>query len=338
MVATAVKSKATTDRAGLLTRVLGTGKARLPKHSSGVPSETGSPPASCRGAKAARAIRMGALHWLVGTAAATSLKDLCPNKRFEPTLEDINDEALKYPYDNIRDPLSLRRATEGRRGLEIGGPTPLARELYGLLKSCDNLATFEDHFHGRPELVNNSAFAPDGQIVGKTLIGDASNLTNHVEKHAYEFLFASHVLEHTRDPLGALLSWDAALAPGGTLFLVLPWKADTFDHARAPNTLDQLAQKHVRGQMSEDALMVDFEQTVRSVDVARDWGFPPGSGAAELRARTLASEQGMQMLHWHVFDFHLLSELYRCLDYDVVAMDLLTPFHQVIVGVKRWRG
>lgn len=84
--------------------------------------------------------------------------------------------------------------------------------------------------------------------------------------------------------------------------------------------------------------MVDFEQTVAAIDVARDWGFPPGSGAAELKARTLGSKEGMQMLHWHVFDFHLLSELYRCLDYDVVAMDLLTPFHQVIVGVKRWRG
>ena len=81
--------------------------------------------------------------------------------------------------------------------------------------------------------------------------------------------------------------------------------------------------------------MSDFEQTVRSIDVTRDWGFPPGSGANELRERTLASAQGMQMLHWHVFDFHLLKELYECLNYDVVVLDLLRPFHQVIVGTKR---
>ena len=43
----------------------------------------------------------------------------------------------------------------------------------------------------------------------------------------------------------------------------------------------------------------------------------------------------MQMLHWHVFDFHLLKELYECLNYDVVVLDLLRPFHQVIVGTKR---
>ena len=282
---------------------------------------------------------MLALRWLVvGAAAATTLKDLCPNKHFEATLEDIDDEVLRGPpYDDVRDQLALRHATEGRKGLEIGGPTPLAANLYGLLASCDNLATFEDHFHGRPELVDGADFAPNGGApIGKTLVGDASNLTNHVAEGSYEFLFASHVLEHTRDPLGALLSWDAVLAPGGTLFLVLPWKADTFDHARAPNTLDQLAQKHVRRRTNgDDALMVDFEQSVRSIDVTRDWGFPPGSGANELRERTLASEKGMQMLHWHVFDFHLLKELYECLNYDVVVLDLLRPFHQVIVGTKR---
>ena len=75
-------------------------------------------------------------------AAATTLRDLCPNKHFEATLEDIDDEVLRGPpYDDVRDQLALRHATEGRKGLEIGGPTPLAANLYGLLASCDNLAT-----------------------------------------------------------------------------------------------------------------------------------------------------------------------------------------------------
>ena len=151
-------------------------------------------------------------------AAATSLRDLCPNKHFEPTLEDIDDAVLRGPpYDDVRDQLALRHATEGRKGLEIGGPTPLAANLYGLLASCDNLATFEDHFHGRPELIDGADFAPiaGGAPIGKTLVGDAANLTNYVPKNSYEFLFASHVLEHLKDPLGALLDWDTVLAPGG---------------------------------------------------------------------------------------------------------------------------
>ena len=71
------------------------------------------------------------------------------------------------------------------------------------------------------------------------------------------------------------------------------------------------------------------------MDLTKDWGFPPGSTAEDLRARTLGSPEGMEMLHWHVFDFHLLAELMRCFDYEVIAMDLLAPFHQLVVGVKR---
>ena len=94
-----------------------------------------------------RVVAMAALRrWLAMhaalAAAATTLRDLCPNKHFEATLEDIDDDVLRGPpYDDVRDQLALRHATEGRKGLEIGGPTPLAANLYGLLASCDNLAT-----------------------------------------------------------------------------------------------------------------------------------------------------------------------------------------------------
>ena len=102
-------------------------------------------------------------------AAATTLRDLCPNKHFEATLEDIDDEVLRGPpYDDVRDQLALRHATEGRKGLEIGGPTPLAANLYGLLASCDNLAT------SRPasvlRTVNTTRFAATawGQYITQT--------------------------------------------------------------------------------------------------------------------------------------------------------------------------
>ena len=83
--------------------------------------------------------------------------------------------------------------------------------------------------------------------------------------------------------------------------------------------------------------MADFEQTVRAIDVDMDWGFPPGSTAEDLRRRTLASPEGAEMLHWHVFDFHLLRQLFECLNYEVIATDLIHPMHQIIVGVKRPR-
>ena len=275
---------------------------------------------------------------LLGPAAATTYRDVCIDTHFAPSFDSLSDPALVAPRDSLRDGDAVFAAVAGKRGLEIGGPTPLAAHIYAALASCDNLAQFADATHARPELVDGAPFAPldDRPPTGRHIVGDAARLTSVVRPGSYEVLFASHILEHMKDPLGALREWDAALSPGGVLFLVLPWRDPTFDRFRAPNTLDQLAQKYVRARAGESgALGADLEQVVRTIDLARDWGFPPGATADDLRARTLASPEGAEMLHWHVFDFHLLKELYACLNYDVVAMDLVAPFHQIVVGVKR---
>lgn len=46
------------------------------------------------------------------------------------------------------------------------------------------------------------------------------------------WLLASHVLEHLPDTIAALLDWDRALVVGGTLFLIVPHRARTFDRGR----------------------------------------------------------------------------------------------------------
>ena len=89
-----------------------------------------------------RVVAMAALRrWLAmhaaPAAAATTLRDLCPNKHFEATLEDIDDDVLRGPpYDDVRDQLALRHATEGRKGLEIGGPTPPPRTCMGYWRAA----------------------------------------------------------------------------------------------------------------------------------------------------------------------------------------------------------
>ena len=173
-------------------------------------------------------MRRLAAAFTVAAASATTLRDLCPNKDFEPTLEDVDDPVLRGPpYREPRNTNEITAAVAGKRGLEIGGPTELAGQIYDIVASCDNMAEFPDHFHNRPELVDGGPFAPNGVEVGRTLQGDATTLLSYVEPASYDLLFASHVLEHTRDPLGVLLDWDRALKPNGTLFLILPWKADT---------------------------------------------------------------------------------------------------------------
>lgn len=256
----------------------------------------------------------------------TTLSDICPNKNFELSLDE--EEALEPRHGPMRNSEAVAAVIRGRDALEIGGPTPGEIGIYGWLRSCDNVAQFADPAHQRESFDAATSYWPDGvDEAGKYIIADAETLA--IDK-TYGVVYASHVLEHMKDPLRALLSWDRVLEPGGALFLILPWKNNTFDQYRPANTFEQLAQKFVR-----KSYMSDFEQTVRAIDMDRDYGFPPGSNFEDLRRRTLGSPEGSEMLHYHVFDLHLLKQLLKCLDYDLVAADLLYPFHQIIVGTKK---
>jgi SAM-dependent methyltransferase len=65
-----------------------------------------------------------------------------------------------------------------------------------------------------------------------------------VAESSCDFVVASHVIEHTRDPIGAILGAIAKLRPGGSLLLVVPDKEHTFDRARELTSLDHLIADH----------------------------------------------------------------------------------------------
>uniref|UniRef100_A0A7S3NKV3 Methyltransferase type 11 domain-containing protein n=1 Tax=Aureoumbra lagunensis TaxID=44058 RepID=A0A7S3NKV3_9STRA len=260
-----------------------------------------------------------------------TLRDICVNKSFETTLEDI--EWIEPHGGPLKNGDQIIQLIQGKSALEIGGPTYNGINLYDWLASCDIVAQFIDERIGRNGL--DDPFYVGSRQMGKYIIADAANLTNIIPDHSYDVIYASHVLEHMQNPLGALLSWDQILKPGGLAFFILPWKQNTFDQFRAVNTLEQLGQKYIRSMAGDPgALRTDFEQTIRSMDMTRDYGFPPGSSNDALRERTLGSPRGLEQLHWHVYDLHLLNELFKCLNYSVVSMDILLPFHQVIAGIK----
>ncbi|KAJ1462837.1 hypothetical protein M885DRAFT_504227 [Pelagophyceae sp. CCMP2097] len=282
-------------------------------------------------------MRRGLVACLLVAASATTLRDVCPNKGFELRIDAPEEPWLLAPHDHpMRDGDAVVSLVQGRRALEIGGPSPNDVNIYALLASCDNLALFDDVHHNRLGYTDGAPFEPlfDGVAYGRQIVGDAANLTNHVAVASYEVVYASHVLEHMQDPFGALLGWDRVLEPGGVMFLILPWRETTFDRLRSPDTLERLLQKHVRAKADASYLMEGFEQTVRAMDMKMDHGFPPGSDHQALRERTLNSPLGMQMLHWHVFDFALIRNLLDCLGYEIIAMDLIRPFHQVVVARK----
>ena len=51
--------------------------------------------------------------------------------------------------------------------------------------------------------------------------GDANEITRHVHRQ-FDFVYASHCLEHMRDARAAIAQWWALVKPGGVLFVIVP--------------------------------------------------------------------------------------------------------------------
>lgn len=66
---------------------------------------------------------------------------------------------------------------------------------------------------------------PDPVLPGVTPFdlahGDANEIDRYVHRQ-FDFVYASHCLEHMRDPREAIVRWWSLVKPGGVLFLIVP--------------------------------------------------------------------------------------------------------------------
>ncbi|HEX6770824.1 MAG TPA: class I SAM-dependent methyltransferase, partial [Acidobacteriaceae bacterium] len=132
----------------------------------------------------------------------------------------------------------IERALRGKQGLEIGGPsfvfTPEAQKkyvpippLYAIAASIDNCnfatqTTWSSHEQGR-----TFHYLP-GKNPGRQYIHDATNLSS-IADGSYDFLLASHILEHVANPLRALREFRRVLKPKGHALILVPNRVLTFD-------------------------------------------------------------------------------------------------------------
>lgn len=76
-------------------------------------------------------------------------------------------------------------------------------------------------------------------LVESDIIGDAQTLAT-IKDQKYDFLISAHVVEHMKNPIGALEHWFRVLKPGGLLYLIVPDKRTIFDKKRVRTTLEHL--------------------------------------------------------------------------------------------------
>lgn len=128
-------------------------------------------------------------------------------------------------------------------GLEIGpGFNPLLPKAEGYRIETLDHATKED-------LIKKYENAPGvdlSRIESVDFVSTGGSIQNTIQKTAcYDYIVASHVIEHTPDLLGFLLDCESLLKPAGILALAVPDKRFSFDVLRPPSTTGDVLQAHL---------------------------------------------------------------------------------------------
>lgn len=86
-----------------------------------------------------------------------------------------------------------------------------------------------------------------GRVMPVDVIASADRLP--FPDRSYDFVLASHVLEHMPDPIAALCEWTRVAAQ--YVFLILPRPDNPFDAGRPLTTVNELVERHESGVSSD---------------------------------------------------------------------------------------
>ena len=94
--------------------------------------------------------------------------------------------------------------TKNRNGVAIGGSSKrTGRLIYKNATIIDNVIFSENTVWAKHD---DHEYKYYKNKIGKVIINEATNIID-IESNIYDFVFASHVLEHIANPLKALKEW-----------------------------------------------------------------------------------------------------------------------------------
>ena len=222
----------------------------------------------------------------------------------------------------------VRSLVSGKTGIEIGGPSVLFRRAISLpiydevafLDNCDfsQQTTWASH-------AASFRFSKR-KPCGRTYFLEASNLSE-ISDDQYDFLLASHVLEHLANPIKGLKEWQRVVKPGGHFIIVLPHYAKTFDRLRKPTALRHMIEDYERGTAEDDLTHVEETFAAHCFD-------NPERTDEETHALLLRNFEH-RMMHHHVFDEWNSKELLQESGLKVHAVETYPPHHIILVAERR---
>ncbi len=222
---------------------------------------------------------------------------------------------------------AIKASLQGKSGLEFGGPSSIfsSNGLVPLYEIVDALDVC--NFAGQTIWTTNGDHLRFGPRLGRRHIAEASEASVFSDE-SYDFVTASHVLEHVANPLRALQEWKRILRPSGTILLVLPHKAGTFDHRRPFTTFDHIMADFQSNTTEAD--LTHLEEILQLHDLVLD---PPAGSPEQFRERCLQNLSNRAM-HHHVFSPELIVEIFSFLRMKVLNVAVERPYH-VIVHAKK---
>jgi SAM-dependent methyltransferase len=217
-----------------------------------------------------------------------------------------------------------RKQLAGKRGLELGGPSPIFRRrgalpVYARVGRLDN-CNFSGHTIWEGAIAAGQTYRyHKRRPPGRQYIAEATDL-QAIPAGSYDFVLSSHTLEHSANPLRVLAECRRVLGPSGVLVLILPHKDRTFDHRRPVTALDHLIDDYRRGTTEAD--LTHLPEILALHDLAMD---PPAGNPEAFRLR---SERNLEnrCLHQHVFSSSTVAEMLDYMGWQMHALEPRLPF------------
>jgi SAM-dependent methyltransferase len=206
-------------------------------------------------------------------------------------------------------PALLQQLTSDKRGLEVGGPSDTGKPIYNVALSLDNAVFSPNTVWARHE--NVYKYPNNEGKIGKVIINDAVNLIS-IPNNSYDFIFASHTLEHIANPLKALTEWKRVIVSGGYIILILPEKSACFDHNRNISSFKTLLKQYDNNVDEND--LSTLPEILRNHDLAMD---PPAGNFEQFTRRSLDNYIN-RCLHHYVYSPDLLKEITQWLDAEFI--------------------
>jgi GT2 family glycosyltransferase/glycosyltransferase involved in cell wall biosynthesis/SAM-dependent methyltransferase len=152
------------------------------------------------------------------------------------------------------------------------------------------------------ELVRHYPELGKQHITPADIIDDAETLGSILNEQ-YDFCIANHVLEHMRNPVGALLAWLRILKPGGVLYLSVPDIVNPLDTGRKLTGLDHIQRDYDMVQERED-----YEHFLEYFKFCHKLASPD-----EIEKIAHENFERNYSIHYHTFNSQSLEQLFSWL-------------------------